>query len=72
MVVKCALGVKFGRVCLKEKLVIIILRMMSELNTGSMRADCSLLASTQTFILRRVDTGKQVESAFFVPEHASQ
>lgn len=58
---------------LKEMLVIIILRMMSELNTGSIRTDCSLLASTQTFILRRVaSSAKQIDGSSFDPEPCSQ
>lgn len=64
---------KFLPVSLYEMLVIIILRMMSELNTGSMRADCSSLPSTQTFILRRLaKRAEEVDAGSFTPEPSNQ
>lgn len=53
----------------QERLLIIILRMMSELNTGSMRAVCSSLASTQTFILQRLASrADDIDAGSFSPE----
>lgn len=53
----------------EEVQFIIILRMMSELNTGSMRAVCSSLASTQTFILQRLaDRAEDADACSFTPE----
>jgi hypothetical protein len=47
--------------------------MMSELNAGSMRADCSSLASTQTFILKRVgSTAEEAEGGSFAPGASHQ
>jgi hypothetical protein len=47
--------------------------MMSELNTGSMRADCSSLPSTQTFILQRLASrAEEFEASSFTPEPSNQ
>jgi hypothetical protein len=61
--------IEFWRVSQQEMLVIIILRMMSELNTGSMRSVCSSLPSTQTFILQRLaNRAEDIDAGSFTPE----